>query len=203
MTLLFGAYMVMAVVAFWSGSLELALLTDIADGRSITEAQAAENDARQGLVGLLQLSVYITLVVLFLIWINRANKNARALGTDGMTFTPSACMWWWFVPIFWLWKPYQAVKEIYRASTTDWKGDWRRSKVPALVGWWWFFWVVSNITGWAGFRTSLSEDLDQLIASSSMILTSDVLDIPLTILVILVVRRISDGQEHRQSVIQT
>jgi hypothetical protein len=196
----FVAYLLIALVAVWSGSLELTLLNDIADGRIVTQAQADANDARQGLVGLLQLVVYLTLIVLFLVWINRANKNARALGAEGMTFTPAACVWWWFAPIFWLWKPYQAVKEIWRASATDRDADWRNTRVPALLGWWWFFWIVGNIFAWGGFRASTSEDIDLVIAGGSLIFMSDLLDIPLTVLVILVVTRISDGQ-RRQSMV--
>ena len=63
-------------------------------------------------MGVVYLIAYITAVVLYCIWIHRANRNARALGTQGMRFTPGWCVGWWFIPFMNLYKPYQAVSEI-------------------------------------------------------------------------------------------
>src|SRR5437868_6687462 len=61
--------------------------------------------------GLVTILVFIITGVLFLRWIHRANRNARALGAQGMRFTPGWAVGWYFIPIASLWKPYQAMKE--------------------------------------------------------------------------------------------
>ena len=55
-------------------------------------------------------------ILLFCVWIRRANVNADALVASGMEFTPGWAVGWFFVPFANLYKPYQAMAEIYRAS---------------------------------------------------------------------------------------
>ena len=74
------------------------------------------NDNRTLLIAVVAMLVNIATIVVFLIWINRANKNSRALGAQNMQFTPGWCVGWWFIPIASLWKPYQAVREIWKTS---------------------------------------------------------------------------------------
>jgi hypothetical protein len=96
--------------------------------------------------GLVALPATIATIVAFCIWVHRANKNARALGAQQMQFTPGWCVGWFFIPIMNLFKPYQAVKEIYQASEPAASFlDWRLARVPALLGVWWGIWIASNI----------------------------------------------------------
>ena len=81
------------------------------------------------IVGLLQLPVVLTTGIVFLMWIHRANRNARGLGAEGMTFTPGWSVGWYFIPIANLWKPFQAMKEIWQASADRLHGV-RRSLRP-------------------------------------------------------------------------
>ena len=69
--------------------------------------------------------------ILVLTWIHRANHNARQLGADDMRFTPGWAVGWYFVPIAWFWKPYQAMKEIWLASANP--SDWRGRPVSPLL----------------------------------------------------------------------
>ena len=88
-----------------------------------------------GCLGILYLPVYLSCAVLFCMWVYRANKNARALGAQRMEFTPGWCAGWFFVPIANLFKPFQAVREIYQASDPDADAlNWRSSHVPAGGG---------------------------------------------------------------------
>jgi hypothetical protein len=70
----------------------------------------------QGIIAILQLVNLVVLIVLFCIWIYRANSNARQLGATDMQFSPGWSVGWYFIPIANLWKPYQAMCEIWRAS---------------------------------------------------------------------------------------
>lgn len=85
-------------------------------------------------------------LVLLLVWTHRANHNARALGASGLRFTPGAPVGWYFVPIAWFWKPFQAMREIWRASSRP--ADWEDRQASALLGWWWGLWLLAL---WGGF----------------------------------------------------
>ena len=84
-------------------------------------------------------------LVLLLVWTHRANHNARALGASGLRFTPRAAVAWYFVPIAWFWKPYQAMREIWNASARP--ADWKNRQGSALLGWWWGLWLLAS-WGW-------------------------------------------------------
>ncbi|AWP55415.1 Uncharacterised protein [Haemophilus influenzae] len=70
------------------------------------------------------LGLYLTFVsVTSLFWIYKAHKNIEQKGIKNLDFSNKACVYWWFVPILSLWKPYYIVKEIFLASkfANDWK----------------------------------------------------------------------------------
>lgn len=186
-----------AVISIISGQLEYRLLQDFQLGRFDSEAQATTaaeaSDLRQQVVAILYILTFIIAGWTILRWIYRANQNARLLGAEGMTFTPGWSVGWYFVPVAYLWKPYQAMKEIWRASHRP--GDWQTVPAGALVSWWWLFWIVSNILGQAIFRMSLrADDLDELIFANRLHLTSDVFDIGLNVVTLMLVNRIYGAQ---------
>lgn len=189
---------ILSLIAIWSDGLEIQLLNDAVAGASITEAQAYANDTRQGLIGLVQLGLFIPLVILFSVWLYRANRNARSLGAEDMKFSPGWCVGWFFVPIMNLFKPYQAVKEIWKASDPDLSQPWHQGNVPPLLGLWWAFWILSGFINNASFRLSLRADgLQEVLYSSWLVMSSDILDIPLAVLALLVVRNIHGLQERK------
>ena len=67
-------------------------------------------------VGLGALVLNLLAAVAFCVWIHRAASNLPALGRYGMKFTPGWCVGWFFIPFANLVKPFQAVKELWRAS---------------------------------------------------------------------------------------
>lgn len=100
--------------------------------------------------GLLTIAANLTAIILFLVWLHRAATNLRALGRQGLEFTPGWCVGWWFVPFAMLFKPFQAVKEVWQASDPDTVGAngawaWKASPVASALGGWWAAWLVSCI----------------------------------------------------------
>lgn len=135
-------------------------------------------------------------VVAFAIWVYRANVNARQLGAQEMEFTPGWAVGWYFVPIFSFWKPYQAVKEIWRASRNP--GAWQSEAVPSLLPWWWTFWVASCIAGNLAFRFSLSaHSTADLMVSTQVNMLASATSIPSAILAAVLVGQICDMQLAR------
>ena len=191
------AYLVISSVAVISGSLHHNVLTTLRDGLYETEedahAAATASDRNQLIVALFQLVITVATGIVTLRWIHRANWNARALGAARLDFTPGWSVGWYFVPLMNLWKPYQAMKQIWQASAQP--NDWQSQPAPPLLGWWWFLWVISTLLGNASFRAEMrAEDLDQLITTSGITLASDVALIPLCVVFLIVLTRISAMQ---------
>jgi hypothetical protein len=147
------------------------------------------------LLGLPQMVIVIVTGVLFLMWIHRANRNARGLGAQGLTFTPGWSVGWYFIPIVNLWKPYQAMKQIWQASADP--GAWRSQTPPSLLPLWWTLWIVSNVLSQASFRLSLQADTGAaLVASEVVTVISDLVDIPLCLVAMRLVREVLRLQTH-------
>jgi Domain of unknown function (DUF4328) len=186
-----------AFIALISGALEYQLLNDFKDGIYTSQAQAVAaaetSDARQQFIGIIQVVIFVISGILILKWIYRANFNARQLGATEMQFTPGWSVGWYFIPFANLWKPYQAMKEIWKASINP--QDWKSEAVPSLLGWWWFFWIVSNMFGNASFRMALKADqLNELIAANVVTLLSDATGIPLSLIVVSMVSKVYEMQ---------
>lgn len=199
LTIGFILYATVAFVGVGSTWMEIGLLNDAQAGMEITESAAAANDMRQGLVGLAQVAITLFTTVLFCCWIYRANKNARALGAEGMSFTPGWCVGWFFIPVMNLFKPYQAVDEIWRASDPQADSQsWAMSSKSGLITGWWWMWIISGLCGQAAMRLSWgAEALPDMMTASVAMMGSYGVDMVLGILAMLVVRSIYDRQDDK------
>ena len=146
-----------------------------------------------------EIAIGLTTAILVLAWIFRANHNARQLGAADMHFTPGWAVGWHFVPIAWFWKPYQAMREIWRASVNP--SDWRAVPVSPLLPWWWGLWIV---TSWVPdiVDRAVSGRLDEAGAETleaATALAGRVLDIPLALVLLIIIGAVSRMQtaHHR------
>jgi hypothetical protein len=93
-----------------------------------------------------RLAAFILSTVMFCVWVFRASKNVRALGTRRMRFSAGLCVVWFFVPIMSLFKPYQAVREIYVCSNPKVSENARyEGESLQLLGWWWAAWIAALV----------------------------------------------------------
>jgi Domain of unknown function (DUF4328) len=196
------AQIVIIVIALISGVLEFQLLSDFKNEVYISQSQAVADgeasDTRQGVIGILQSIVFIVTGILILKWIHRANFNARHLGASKMEFTPGWSIGWYFIPFANLWKPYQAMKEIWKASSNP--QDWNPQPTPSLLRWWWFFWIASQILSNAAFRLTIrANEIDELIVANVCTLVSEVTDLPLCFIVLAMIKRVHELQVAHQS----
>ncbi|MCH7228059.1 DUF4328 domain-containing protein [Haloferula sp. A504] len=91
--------------------------------------------------------------VVFGVWIVRSGKNAwlfhqlkrHAANHGGRRYhevistTPGWCVGWYFIPIANFWKPFVAMREIFRASTTG------QAAPGYLLPFWWTLWLLSSM----------------------------------------------------------
>ncbi len=191
------AQVIIALIAMISSIREYQLLEDFKNGiyTSLELAIAAgeANDARQSIVGIIQGIIYIISGILILTWIYRANYNARHLGARDMAFTPGWSIGWYFIPIAHLWKPYQAMKEIWKTSSNP--QSWSSQSVSSLLPWWWFLWIVDGMFASISFRLVLqAEEINELMVANVVTQLSVVIGIPLSLIVIAIINRVHEMQ---------
>jgi hypothetical protein len=91
------------------------------------------------------LSIYVICVVAFLSWISAANDNLRQEKVTGLTFTPGWCVASFFVPIAFFYWPYQAITEIWKASSSN-DENWQSLSTPLIIPVWWFLLLLPKLS---------------------------------------------------------
>jgi hypothetical protein len=172
--------LIISVVAVWSDYAEAQLIKRVIAGETISEFEATANDSRQGMIAFVWLIIYIASAVTFLMWMYRAHKNLSALGATSLRFTPGWAVGWFFVPIMYLFRPYQVTSEIWKASepkvdTID-STSWKNVATSPIVGWWWAFFLISNFIGQITFRLAFTGDEpSQLLTSTYAFMVGEII----------------------------
>lgn len=144
--------------------------------------------------------IALSIPIIVLTWIHRANANVRALGATGLKFTPGWAVGWYFVPVAFFWKPFQAMREIWRASVSP--ADWSRQPGSSIIGWWWALWIVVFFA--LEGVTAAAEGFDLVsnpeVLKARVDIASGLIDIPLTLILIVIVGRVHRMQmaHHRR-----
>jgi hypothetical protein len=198
LVILFLADGIVSLINAVCESLEMDLLQEISAGGDPSPERIQENYDRQQSMGLTQLGVRIMVLIVFLIWISRANKNGSSLGAVDMEFSPALCVAGFFIPIVNLYWPYKAVKEIWKASHPDYLHDWHQATTSPVLGWWWILWLTRNFAYAVAGRLSWhTESAPQLLIAARIRLFADLIDLPTIALAIAVVHKIQSMQERK------
>jgi len=180
-------------LGFLSNLLEYRFINKVEEGIYQTEialTDAAEsNDNRQGVIRLSGIGVFLITCVIFALWIYRANRNARALGATGMTYTPGWSVGWYFVPFANLIKPYYAMSEIYNASE-DPHGSPGGGHNSIVTRWWLMFIVANAVGSVAGQLATRASELSQFRTACVVAMVADLIAIGLDLAAIQLVNKI-------------
>ena len=203
------ASLILAAVAAISGLLQIGLLSRLAEGANYTIEEVNQNDSRQALIGLLQVLLVIGTAIPFLIWFYRVHKNLPILGQTGLLFSPGWAVGFFFVPLFNLVRPFQAMRAAWHGSdpsrigldVTSHKTDFgSRLGTPSLVGWWWALFLVSNFVANIAGRLFLTPNqaAPELQTGSILMVVSDMLDIPSALVAIRLVSHLTRWQVAKE-----
>lgn len=178
---------------------QIELLSRIGSGGIFTDQEIGANDGRMQIVAILSLIVFIPVIVFFCLRIARAQRNLWDHNIVGLQFTPGWAVGWWFVPIAWLWKPYQVLRELWKGSSASTGagplGDWSTVKVTRILGWYWACWIIGNQVGAVAGRSLFrDETADELIAASWLDLISSMFSLAAALMAVLLIRKITDHQ---------
>jgi hypothetical protein len=146
--------------------------------------------------------------ITFLVWMHHAAKNIRSFGHQGLEFTPGWAVGWWFIPIASLWKPFQALREIWRGSDPDGvgtgnAGSWMASPVPSLFGLWWAMYLLAGFAGmFAALPGILAGGGAASSATPAISMVSHLLNAVAGVAIILIVRQLAQRQEASHAKMQ-
>lgn len=107
-------------------------------------------------------------MVLVCKWIFWAHANLQAIGIASFEFTPRWAVIWYFVPIANLFKPYQAMRELWHISHE--LHDGVRDGAPTLVTFWWFATLGSVMLAIASFLVEGDEGAGAAMGSAALLL---------------------------------
>jgi hypothetical protein len=190
---------VISIISIAFNFLEYQSIMDFKNGvypsQELALAAINASDSRQHYIAFFELASYIISAIFVLKWIHRANHNARQLGAECMAFTPGWAVGWYFIPILNIWKPYQAMKEIWKASSNPQSWNSQSVRVSLLLPLWWGLWIISNVFGNISFRMGVNaKTLNEFIDSNIARQFSEITFIPLCIVLSVIIRKIYEMQ---------
>jgi hypothetical protein len=198
----------LSAIAVLSDLMEVSVISRAAT-IGITDAEADANDSRQQMIGILQVVLQLVTVIAFLVWFHRSHRNLSALGNERLKYTPGWAVGGFFVPFLNLVRPLQVMREIWHGSDpAGYRRDTDPEMAPAardaqptppLVGLWWALFLITNALGRIIFRMAFNEDatLEELKTVSQLQVAADLIDIPSTLVLFILIGRIATSQSIR------
>lgn len=153
----------------------------------VSQGSANQADAWVRGAGGTWVLLFVGTIVVWCLWQHRSTRTARDL-VSGMELSAAWAVGCWFVPIINYFKPFQAMRELWRASLGT--PAWRGQPTWTVLGWWWATWLGFNILG-ALQGTASGPDLDAIRRSDAIGLLSVTLGIVAALLAIQIVRQVS------------
>lgn len=105
------------------------------------------NDADQlvNMITLALMAVGIASAVTYLMWMHRAYRNLPSLGQHKLKMTPGWAVGYWFIPIINLFRPYQAMADIWKGSCPEGIIPGSKSSPPSTVNIWWMGYIILGV----------------------------------------------------------
>lgn len=184
--------MVWKVVALVSALMQYNLVShppySVAAGRA--------NDLREGVVGGVGTLLFIATVIVFGRWIYLAQKNVLELDARHLRTSPGWAVGSFFVPVIALWGPYQAMRDLVKASRSPRRWELEDTS-PAVIAWWSLWLIVELLTNASLQSSLLPHTLEHLREVSSMNVVIGVLSVPLYLLARHIVLRVWRDQSEQ------
>jgi hypothetical protein len=136
----------------------------------------------------------------FLVWLHRVRVNVRALGMRRLAYARHWTVTAFLVPALNALRPYQVVREIWKASDPE-SGDplaWRSVQAPPLLAvWWGLFVAYFALELFSTFSARFAVKLSHIQLAHGLGLCADVCAAVSASFAYFVVLRISEAQEAK------
>jgi Domain of unknown function (DUF4328) len=178
----------LAAVNLMSSWMQLELLS-----HSFTAEEGAANDQREAFVGGVAFLLLIATFIVFGRWIVLAHRNLTGLGARYVEFTPGWAVGWFFIPVASLWKPYQAMRMLWRYSCSVYRPEIQQT--PGVLPIWWTLWIISLCLGNMLLRMTLrATSLEELDLLTRLNIANSVVDLAQYTVAVILVGRIWQAQ---------
>lgn len=194
---------VLSIVATYR---DIQLLEALQSGRTPSSETVESVEAMFAASGLALAATFLFAAITFCIWIHRASRCVEESRVGPMRFSAGWAVGWWFVPIMNLFRPYQVIAELWRATGDSVHlRDWTRDGVSALLGWWWGIYIASGVVAGIGgsLDPTVAPTLDEAATYEWIWIAGDLVAIIAAILAIAVVRGLSARIEARSRVTES
>ena len=124
-------------------------------------------------------------------WIHRAHSNLQDAGIELET-SPGWAVGWYFIPIANLFKPFQAMRELWTESHGA--QDSYAAEAPSTLGIWWGCWIIGNILGNVSTRMSMMGDGSNLQVALVLAIVSSVITIASAWLLRGIIKEVTSAQ---------
>ena len=186
------AGVVFALIALWSAWMQVDLLSHV-----YSPDEASANDRREAAVAGVVAVLMIATFVVFGRWIVLAHRNLPALGAQYLEVRPGWALGVFFIPFINIWKPFQAMRSLWRSSHSVHRPETQDS--TWVLPTWWTLWLVFNFS--ANIPQSIeraSHSVDGLRSATLVAMVMDVLYILLCFVASILVSRIWHAQEKQR-----
>jgi hypothetical protein len=195
---------VVYLIAIALGFSHISLLSRILTGEQITPDETAANQGTMQPLEMPQRLAQLITGVCFLVWIYRAHRNLPALGARNLGYSPGWAVGGFFVPLLNLVRPYQVVREIWKASSPEVgvsnDSSWQNVGTSPLLGIWWGTFIVMNILGQAVLWLSPpANTVEAFLPVAWLGVVSYVVGVIAAVLALFVVRELDTRQVERFS----
>ncbi len=130
----------------------------IAEWQGLVDLEAVEPDPAAlayFFVALGYTLAFLAAVIFVAMWLYRAHANLRDAGVDGLAISPGWAVGWYFVPIANLFRPLEAMRELWANSHGE--GDRFADDAHPQIGAWWGCWIVGNILSSVGTQIEMMD----------------------------------------------
>lgn len=190
-------YVVSAALNVVGVGMEVQALSRISPATPLDLETSVTGDPMLDLIALgtrlLSFALYVVAGFLFLKWTYRVVKNARVMSGGAMNAKPGWAIGWYFVPIAFLWKPVEYLRETWRVSMNP--SSPASVTVPGMFAAWWACWLISAISGNIAGRIGwAAQDVGTNMVSDILEMASDLFIIPAAFFLVKIVRELSERQ---------
>jgi hypothetical protein len=141
---------------------------------------------------------YLITAIAFLKWVYLVYGNALGFGTKDMTYTAGWAVASYFIPLYNIFVPYHAMKEVWQVSKNpeNWKNEDKSniffSAQSQIIAWWWCLNVISIFLA---VRIRFNYRLGEAHTYITNSIVHDLVNIPLFLLSIALVSKICMMQQ--------
>ena len=182
LTLALWVYLTATVVCAYFNYVSGLMWATLARGEWVSDEDLARHELLQSGIDVFGGLAGVVFFAALLRWVYVSKSNAWVLARGSLAYTPGWSVGWFFVPIATAWRPYQAIRETFRASHPGHAETWRDAPRPKMLPVWWACWMVSALGDFSLMMDQfVAETASQMVEVSRRQAADAVLDIPSTI----------------------